>query len=110
MWLQKLSKRVLSLPRTQLNSSCWWEMVIWHTNGIEVRVVSWDASLDRVLNFFRRAALDHVFPVVVNLIVTSSGVKFSWIMVAPSMAERVCLSFWNAINPSTEVSGWIMVL
>jgi len=28
MWLQKLSKRVLSRPRTQLNPSCPWESVI----------------------------------------------------------------------------------
>jgi len=73
-------------------------------------VVSWDSSLRGVLSFLRRAALDHVFPVAVSLIVTSSEVEFSWITVICSVVERTCLSFWNATNPSAEVNGWMMVL
>ena len=62
------------------------------------------------LSFFRRAALDHVFPVAVSLMVTSSGVECSWITMTPSVVERTCLSFWNAAVPSVEESGWRIVL
>lgn len=106
IWLQKLSKRVLSRPLTQLNPSCPWERVIWQISATGGNAVSCDVSFGGSLSFFRRAALDHVFPVAVILIVISSIVEPSWMTVRPSAVERTCLSFCNAAVPCIGVNGW----
>ena len=62
------------------------------------------------LSFFRRAALDHVFPAAVSQTTTSFGVVCSWMIVTPSVVESICLSFWNATVPPAVVMGWRMVL
>lgn len=110
MWLQKLSNTSRSRPLIQSNSSCLWETETWHTRATGGGVPFFGISFGGALSFFRRAALDHVFPVAVSLNVTPSGVERSWIMVIPSVIRRAFLSSPNAIPPSIEHSGWRIVL